>query len=307
MFDDSEFIDEEDDSEGLNKRLIVDYNKKLGTGSTCEVYHAKFKILNKDVCVKIIDLDNEALEIESFHNEVEIMSMLKHPNIPKVICSSSVKNQLWIVLPHYKYSSCLKLIKKFHPSGFKDEIFVCTILKMVLQAIIYLHKNNIIHRDIKADNIFINEDGNILLGDYGVSCLLLDGCDKIKKTDFIGSPCWMAPEILGNWEVVGDGYDEKIDIWSFGITAMELSYGRTPYSCCSPVRIFMDILSKDAPTCDCFHDYTFKFSDSFQSMINKCLKKKPKDRPSARELLNHRFFKQAKDAKYILAYIKKNV
>lgn len=95
------------------------------------------------------------------------------------------------------------------------------------------------------------------------------------------------------------GYDEKADIWSIGITAMELGYGRAPYSRFQPMKVMLMVLQEEPPTCDIYNDPSTKFSKHFHSMIEKCLRRDPSKRPSARRLLEHKFFKQAKDCAYV--------
>ncbi len=108
----------------------------------------------------------------------------------------------------------------------------------------------------------------------------------------------MAPEILEN-----TGYDTKADIWSFGILAMELGYGRAPYSKYDPLKILLSIINNDPPKCDIYNDVTYKFSNDYHKMISLCLHKDPKERPTVCQLLKHSFFKHTKDADYIKTHI----
>ncbi|KAF9618188.1 hypothetical protein IFM89_000657 [Coptis chinensis] len=150
-----------------------------------------------------------------------------------------------------------------------------------------------IHRDVKAGNILVDSHGAIKLGDLGVSASLFDSGDRRHKRNTItGTPCWMAPEILDMEE--GHGYDFKADIWSFGITAIELAHGHAPFSEYPPMKLFLTILTDDPPRLDDTKDQ--KFSKQFKQMIAKCLVKDPSKRPSATTLLRHRFFKNHKSS-----------
>jgi serine/threonine-protein kinase OSR1/STK39 len=275
---------------------------KIGAGAFSEVYKAYEKKLEKYVAIKIVDLEQSDTEYENMYNEIHIMQNIKHANLVHMHTSFCCKNKCYIIMPWMEYGSCANIISKIAPHGFKDEILIATILKYILEAIVYLHHDGHIHRDIKGGNILIDKDGHVQLGDFGIATTLLENGMRSKRTTFTGTPCWMAPEI-----VAGDkkeiSYDEKVDIWSFGITAMELAYGKPPYIEYPPSKIFLMILSQDPPTCNIYNDNTYKFSNKFYKMISKCLEKNPEKRPTAKKLLESNFFSQAKDNTYIMKTI----
>nr|KJB57134.1 hypothetical protein B456_009G149600 [Gossypium raimondii] len=145
-----------------------------------------------------------------------------------------------------------------------------------------------------AGNILIDSRGGIKLGDFGVSACIFESGDRQRlRNTFVGTPCWMAPEVMEQLH----GYDFKADIWSFGITALELAHGHAPFSKYPPMKVLLMTLQNAPPGLDYERDK--KFSKSFKQMIASCLVKDPSKRPSAKKLLKHSFFKQARSSDYI--------
>ncbi|KAL4210624.1 putative STE/STE20/FRAY protein kinase [Rhizopus microsporus] len=280
------------ESNWANKYEDFEIGKPIGYGSSAVVYEAMYKPLKKKVAVKMIDLDMfERNQIDELRRETALMALSKHPNVLPVYGSFVNGSKLYIVTPYLAAGSCLDIMKSGFPDGF-DEISIATILKQALEGLIYLHKNGHIHRDVKAGNLLMDDQGTVLLADFGVSSSLTEN-NEMRKT-FVGTPCWMAPEVMEQ-----SGYDYKADIWSFGITAYELATGHAPFAKYPPMKVLMMTLSNAPPTLDrenCKH----KYSKTFKEMVDICLQKDPSKRPSADKLLLHPFFKQAKRKEYLV-------
>merc|ERR1719277_1832525 len=170
-----------------------------------------------------------------------------------------------------------------HVGGFEDEAVIAYILRETAKAVRYFHDQKQIHRDLKAGNILLGGDAKVYLSDFGVAAPLRD--DKKRQT-FVGTPCWMAPEVLEQ----SGGYDYKADIWSFGITAIELAYGEAPYQRLHPLKVMKIIIEKDPPRID-----RRRWDVLFVNLVECCLQKDPKQRPTMDETFakNEKFFLKA--------------
>ncbi|KAH7051523.1 kinase-like domain-containing protein [Linnemannia elongata] len=281
-----------------------DYDIRLpiGYGSSAVVYNAYYKPLNRRVAIKVIDLDMfERNQIDELRRETQVMALCKHPNVLRVNGAFVTDSKLYIVTPYLSAGSCLDIMKTAYPEGF-DEISIATILKQALQGLDYLHKNGHIHRDVKAGNLLVDDDGSVLLGDFGVSSSLMENGDRRgQRKTFVGTPCWMAPEVMEQ-----AGYDYKADIWSFGITAIELATGHAPFAKYPPIKVLMLTLSNDPPTLD-RESTKHRYSKLLKEMIDCCLQKDASRRPSAEKLLNHSFFKQAKKKSHLVTGLLHNL
>jgi len=193
-----------------------------------------------------------------------------------------------------------KIMQAIYPDGIKDQALIATILRETLLGLKYLHQNSQIHRDIKAGNILIGSDGNVKISDFGVTAKLKKGK---KRSTLIGSPCYMAPEILD--QEGRNGYDSKVDIWSLGITALELAYGKPPNSELTTMKLIIKTLNEEPPRL-IKQPY---WDDSFAEFIDCCLVKDPAKRKSADELLKSckGFFGKAKSQEYVREKLLKNI
>ncbi|PUZ38261.1 hypothetical protein GQ55_9G182600 [Panicum hallii var. hallii] len=262
--------------------------EEVGYGAHAVVYRAIFLPRNEVVAVKCLDLDQLNNNIDEIQREAQIMSLIDHPNVIRAYCSFVVEHSLWVIMPFMTEGSCLHLMKISYQDGF-DEPVIGSILKETLKALEYLHRQGQIHRDVKAGNILIDSAGVVKLGDFGVSACMFDRGDRQRsRNTFVGTPCWMAPEVLQP----GTGYNFKADIWSFGITALELAHGHAPFSKYPPMKVLLMTLQNAPPGLDYERDK--RFSKSFKEMVAMCLVKDQTKRPTAEKLLKHSFFKNAK-------------
>ncbi|KAK8455445.1 hypothetical protein SEVIR_4G164800v4 [Setaria viridis] len=267
--------------------------EEIGEGVSASVYRALCVPLDIMVAIKVLDLEKCNNDLDGIRREVQTMSLIDHPNLLRAYCSFTNGHQLWVVMPYMAAGSALHIMKTSFPEGF-DEPVIATLLREVLKALVYLHSQGHIHRDVKAGNILIDSNGAVKLADFGVSACMFDtGNRQRARNTFVGTPCWMAPEVMQQLH----GYDYKADIWSFGITALELAHGHAPFSKYPPMKVLLMTLQNAPPGLDYERDK--RFSKSFKDLVATCLVKDPRKRPPSEKLLKHSFFKHARSAEYL--------
>ncbi|OAD02398.1 hypothetical protein MUCCIDRAFT_130565, partial [Mucor lusitanicus CBS 277.49] len=277
-----------------------DVLRNIGAGATASVYSAIYKPNQSVIAIKTVNLEEIGLDdsrLDALRKEIQIMTLCRHPHLLEVYQSFVHSSQLYIVTPIMSAGSCHDLLSRCHKLGFEESIVAC-IIKQVSQGLEYLHDNELVHRDIKSANMLLDFDtGIVKLADFGVSNHLLTNLADKARRSFVGTPCWMAPEILLNQD-----YDTKVDLWSLGITSIELACGKPPFAEYDPMTIFSMIIDDPAPTLYTNH-VRYVPSNAIQDFIEKCLDKNPATRLSVTDALNHPFLKKAAGPHLLQKYL----
>jgi len=214
------------------------------------------------------------------------MSTCTHPNIVEYLDSYFNGQFLWIAM-EFMDSGCLSEILDQYDNGVRfHEKQIAYTCKEVLRGLSVCHSLNWMHRDLKGDNILINSSGQIKIADFGSAAQ-----SKTKRTSTIGTPHWMAPEIIR-----GTGYDHKVDIWSVGIMLHEMAEGKPPYYNFPPMRAMYLISTKGTPGLQ----NSSAWSVEFRGFLQLCLQVSPSARSASDELLQHRFLIDAGTARDIV-------
>ncbi|KXN70308.1 Pkinase-domain-containing protein [Conidiobolus coronatus NRRL 28638] len=262
----------------INASSIYEKQECVGRGAYGEVYKGVDKRTNKVVAIKILNLDTDEEEIADTQREIALLSQLQgseHHNITRYHGSFLDKTKLWVIMDYAAGGSIRNVMK----SGVIEERFISIVIREMLIALNYIHKQDIIHRDIKAANILLTEAGQVQLCDFGIAREI--SLNSLQRYSFVGTPYWMAPEVIRE----GSVYDFKADIWSLGITVYEIATGNPPYAEQDPRSALM-MLSQNKPP-----KLVGPFSPLIKEFVAFCLTNNPEERPTADELLKHRFIK----------------
>ncbi|KAJ3412960.1 hypothetical protein HDV05_008675 [Chytridiales sp. JEL 0842] len=287
-----------DDPETIFKLL-----EHIGTGSYGEVFKAKRITTEELAAIKIIRLE-EGEELDEVLNEVNFLRDCSYKNVVSYMgCylkRGPFKGQknIWIIMEFCGGGSVEGAYKAMKTPLTEEEI--SCIIRESLCGLSFLHECSKIHRDIKCGNILLTEAGEIKIADFGVSTQLTKTFSK--RNTFIGTPYWMAPEVITS-EQQGTSYDSKADIWSLGITAIEMAECKPPMFELHPLRVLYMIPKLDSPS---LKDKE-RWSEKFHDFVRLCLEKDPDKRPTASELLQHPFVKPHEDAqKVVMNLIKRS-
>ncbi|PRP78026.1 serine/threonine kinase 3-like [Planoprotostelium fungivorum] len=242
----------------------------IGQGSFGKVYKAVHLLSKSTFAVKIFNEEStEALE--GTKREIEILKKCHHPNLVSYWGAVNNENSIWV-----RYISFF-----------------------TLKGLRYLHHQGVIHRDIKCANILLTYEGEVKIADFGVSKQL---DDSGKCSTLTGSPYWMAPEVL---IIRGREYSYKADVWSLGVTCIEMSTGVPPQSGATPAQAMRRIPMQAAPKLPQKTDGT-QWNENYIDFLTKCLEKDPKNRMDAQEILNHSFFAEVKLPRSLLTKIERS-
>eukprot|EP00056_Hartaetosiga_gracilis_P002331 m.52677 g.52677 ORF g.52677 m.52677 type:complete len:743 (-) comp11007_c0_seq1:1535-3763(-) len=273
--------------------------KQIGSGSYGSVHQARVLKNNKLAAVKMINME-DGEEFEDVVNEIAILEKCNDPAIVGYFGSFIKNRTIWIAMEFCDGGSVADAYTKLK-KGLK-EAEIAHITYQSLAGLKYLHASHLVHRDIKGGNILLCSDGSVKLADLGVSAQLASTLSKRKS--FIGTPYWIAPEIIAVEMKMGpDGYTSVCDIWSMGITCIEMAEKQPPMFDLHPMRALYLIPKNSPPKLT----EKSKWSKDFRDFLKQSLTKNASKRPSAASLLKHSFFKQRKTAPNAVADLVKSV
>lgn len=248
---------------------------KLGQGASGTVYSARDKRNGRVVALKLCALS----ELSELKNEIGLQTMTKHPNIVECIEAYVSKSDVCIVMELMTGGS---LTDCCSPAAPMPEPCIANVCKKMLMSLAYMHRMYRLHRDIKSDNVLVNLEGAVKIADFGFAIGLTN--EESKRTSVVGTPYWMAPELIK-----GQQYDYKVDVWSLGITLIEMAEGEPPLYKEPPLRALLLITVNPSPR---LREPT-KWSQSMNHFLARCLEADPAKRSSAEQLLMHPFLQRA--------------
>lgn len=277
------FLEFKENFETINGKKKYRITEIIGEGSYGRVLKGVSVEDGKAYAIKMVKIENEGYEVMK---EIDTLKKCKSKYL--VGYKEAFFNEdgeLWIVLEFCAGGSIGDIVKVLREN--LKENYISIIAKGILKGLYFLHQEKIIHRDIKPGNILIDREGEVKLSDFSVSKQLQESLSK-KSEAFTGIPYYLAPEVITAEET--GKYSCNIDIWSLGITLIELAEGLPPLGDVDPLRAIFLIPTKPKPTLR----NPKKFSPEFNDFLSQCLKKNPKERPSAKKLLSHKWIKKAK-------------
>ncbi|KAM9313984.1 STE20-like serine/threonine-protein kinase [Pholidichthys leucotaenia] len=261
---------------------------ELGDGAFGKVFKAENKQTGILAAAKVIETKSEE-ELEDYMVEIDILASCDHQNIVKLLDAFYYESKLWILIEFCAGGAVDAVMLELERPLTEPQIrAVC---RQTLQALTYLHENKIIHRDLKAGNILLTLDGDVKLADFGVSA---KNTKTLQRRDsFIGTPYWMAPEVVMCETSKDRPYDYKADIWSLGVTLIELAQIEPPNHEMNPMRVLLKIAKSDPPTLM----QPSRWSPEFSDFLKRCLDKNVDNRWGAMQLLQHPFVSSVLDSR----------
>ena len=250
--------------------------KKLGEGASGVVYGIQDKKTKEQFAVKICSLS----DLDAIKTEIAMQNLSEHPNIVGYLETWLWEDQIWLVMEYMEGGPLTDLVDTRKINWSEPHIaYVC---KQILMALAFLHRQHRLHRDIKSDNILVDYDGRVKLADFGFAIGLTE--ERDKRQSVVGTPYWMAPELIR-----GLPYDAKVDVWSLGITAIEMCEGEPPLMDKPPLRALLLITTQGTPKLK----KPEKWSRALRHFLSRSMDNNVQMRASAEQLLMHPFIKQA--------------
>ncbi|XP_033637348.1 serine/threonine-protein kinase mig-15-like isoform X2 [Asterias rubens] len=283
---------------------IFDLMEVVGNGTYGQVYKGRHVKTGQLAAIKVMDVTEE--EEEEIKLEINVLKKYSHHRNIATYYGAFIKkglrntdDQLWLVMEFCGAGSVTDLVKATKGNALKEE-WIAYICREILRGLSHLHANHVIHRDIKGQNVLLTEDAEVKLVDFGVSAQL----DKTigRRNTFIGTPYWMAPEVIACDENPDATYDNRSDLWSLGITALEMAEGQPPLCDMHPMRALFLIPRNPPPRMK-----SKKWSKKFSNFCEKCLVKNYHDRPNTQQLLKHPYIKDLPNERQVRIQLKDHI
>ncbi|XP_011500567.1 PREDICTED: neither inactivation nor afterpotential protein C [Ceratosolen solmsi marchali] len=273
----------------------------IGSGVCGDVYEAVDEEAGRKVAIKIQTLtpETQPLIVEEYR---VLRDFSSHPNLPDfygVYRRRSGKktdyDQIWFVIELCEGGPVVSLVQGLRITDKRiREEHIAYILRETIKAVMHLHENNVLHRDIRASNIMLTKEGEVRLVDFGLARIIKG--EAGRRQTCIGSPNWMAPEVVTSKSEHGPGYGSRADVWAIGITAIELADGKPPFEDMHPTRALFQIVRNPPPTLY----RPANWSQNLNDFIAECLEKNPDNRPCIAEIVEHPFLSELPENDYPL-------